>query len=155
MTRYRITRRSIARFLGLTDQIQGNRVISPSCPEKALDAGDIKHAAFDYYRRLRRVKRYIDRHYAEDVTLSNAASIACLEEKYFSHFFHKKTGVRFVDFLSYVRVEHAKRLLGRNDLSVSEVAETVGYHNRRALERAFKKWTGSTPTRFRMGARPN
>ncbi len=130
-------------------------MISPSCPDKALDADDIKYAAFDYYRRLRRVKRYIDRHYAEDVTLRNAASIACLEEKYFSNFFHKKTGVRFCDFLSHVRVEHAKRLLGRDDLSITEIATTVGYHNRRTLERAFKKWTGITPSQFRMRARPN
>ena len=135
--------------------MQGISVVSHPCPDKALDAGDIRYAAFDYYRRLRRVKRYIDRHYAEDVTLSNVASVACLEEKYFSSFFHKKTGVRFVDFLSYVRVEHAKRLLSRNDLSVSQVATTVGYHNRRTLERAFKKWTGITPTQFRAQARPH
>lgn len=125
-----------------------------SCPTTRLDADCIKQAAFEYYGRLGKVKRYIARHYAEDVTLKTAANVACLEEKYFSNFFHRKTGVRYVDFLSYVRIEQAKKLLRQHDTSISEIATIVGYHNRRTFERAFKKWTGLTPRRFRTTVRP-
>lgn len=123
-------------------------------PTSTLDAACINRAAFEYYGRLGKVKQYIDRHFAEDVTLKTAADVACLEEKYFSHFFHIKTGLRFVDFVAYVRVEHAKQLIEQNDISVSEVAAGVGYHNRRTFERAFKKWTGITPSEFRAIVRP-
>lgn len=126
-----------------------------STPQKTLDAQCIKHSAFDYYTKLGRVKRYIDRNFCEDITLSNAANIACLDEKYFSNYFHKKTGIRFVDFVAYVRVERAKRLLAEHDTPICEVAISVGYNNPRSFERAFKKWTGITPRRFRRRVRPS
>lgn len=119
-----------------------------------LDADCIRYAAFHYYDRLGKVKRYIDRHYAEEVTLKTAAKVACLEEKYFSNFFHSKTGIRFIDFIAYVRVEQAKQLIERHDTSITEVASVVGYHNRRSFERAFKKWTGITPKKFKDSVRP-
>jgi AraC-like DNA-binding protein len=123
-------------------------------PPCTLDAACINRAAFEYYGRLGRVKQYIDLHFTEDVTLKVAADVACLEEKYFSHFFHDKTGVCFVDFVSYVRVEEAKHLIEQHDTSISRIAADVGYHNRRSFERAFKKWTGVTPTEFRAMVRP-
>ena len=123
-------------------------------PPGILDATCINGAAFEYYGRLGKVKQYIDLHFAEDVTLKTAADVACLEEKYFSNFFHAKTGLRFVDFVSYVRVEKAKELIEQHDTSISEVAAVVGYHNRRTFERAFKKWTGITPIEFKAIVRP-
>jgi two-component system response regulator YesN len=123
-------------------------------PPATLDAACINRAAFEYYGRLGRVKQYIDAHFTEDITLKVAADIACLEEKYFSNFFHAKTGLRFVDFVSYVRVEHAKQLIEDHNSSISKIAEDVGYHNRRTFERAFKKWTGITPTEFKAIVRP-
>ncbi len=123
-------------------------------PTRPLDAGCIKHAAFEYYGRLGKVKSYVVHNHSEDITLRSAANIACLEEKYFSCFFHEKTGVRFVDFVSYVRVEHAKNLLQKNDASILKISATVGYHNRRTFERAFKKWTGVAPREFRITAGP-
>ena len=126
---------------------------SPASPS-TLDASCINPAAFEYYGRLGKVKRYIEQHFAEDVTLKTAANVACLEEKYFSHFFHDKTGLRFVDFVAYVRVEHAKQLIEEHDTPISEVAAGVGYHNRRTFERAFKKWTGTTPTAFKAIVKP-
>jgi YesN/AraC family two-component response regulator len=53
-----------------------------------------------------------------------------------------------------VRVEHAKQLIEEHDTSISEVAAGVGYHNRRTFERAFKKWTGTTPTKFKAIVKP-
>ena len=69
-------------------------------------------------------------------------------------FFHAKTGLRFVDFVSYVRVEHAKQLIEQHDMPISRIAAAVGYHNRRSFQRAFKKWTGITPTEFKSLVRP-
>ena len=124
------------------------------CPHRTLDADCIRHAAFEYYARLGKVKRYVDGHFAEDVTLKTAAEVACLEKKYFSSYFHTKTGVRFVDFVSYVRVDRAKYLIRIEDTSISEIATIVGFHNPRTFERAFKKWSGVTPKQFRDTVKP-
>ena len=123
-------------------------------PPGTLDAACINRAAFEYYGRLGRVKQYVDSHFTDDITLKVAADIACLEEKYFSNFFHAKTGLRFVDFVSYVRVEHAKQLIEQHDMAISRIAAAVGYHNRRSFQRAFKKSTGITPTEFKSLVRP-
>jgi YesN/AraC family two-component response regulator len=43
----------------------------------------------------------------------------------------------------------AKKQLGHERLTVSEIAEQVGYSDARAFRRAFKKWTGMNPEMFR------
>lgn len=116
---------------------------------------DINTAAFDYYGRLGKVKRFVDEHYADRVTLKNVADIACLEEKYFSTYFHSKTGVRFVDWIASVRVAHAMDLLRRGDKPISVVSEVVGFFDLRTFQRAFKKLTGLTPTEFKNSVRPS
>ncbi len=56
-------------------------------------------AAFFYYRRLHRVKNYVDQHLADDISLRTVARIANLEKKYFSAFFAEKTGTCFMRWL--------------------------------------------------------
>ncbi|MCH8135663.1 MAG: helix-turn-helix transcriptional regulator [Proteobacteria bacterium] len=116
---------------------------------------DINIAAFEYYGRLGKVKRFVDEHYADPVSLKKAAEIACLEEKYFSVFFHAKTGVRFVDWIAWVRVAHAKDLLRRENKPISIIGEESGFFDLRTFERSFKKCTGMTPTDFRKSVRPS
>jgi len=116
---------------------------------------DINVAAFKYYGRLRKVKRFVDEHYADPVTLKKAAEIACLEEKYFSAFFHAKTGVRFIDWIAWVRVAHAKDLLRREDKPISIVSAESGFCDLRTFERSFRKCTGMTPIAFKKSVRPS
>ena len=116
---------------------------------------NINTAAFDYYSRLGKVKRFVDEHYADRVTLQKMADIACLEQKYFSTYFHSKTGMRFVDWIAWVRVDHAMDLLRRGDKPIWLVSEAVGFCDLRTFERAFKKWTELTPTEFKKSVRPS
>ena len=116
---------------------------------------DINPAAFSYYGRLRKVQRFVEEHYADRITLKNAADIACLEEKYFSTYFHSKTGVRFVEWITWVRIAHAMELLRREDKPISVVSEATGYCDLRTFERAFKKRTGMSPTAFKRSVRPS
>ena len=121
----------------------------PCSPEK------IDERAFAYYRRLRRLNTYCRRHYPEPITLQRAAEIAALERTYFSTYFHEKVGVCFSSWLSILRVREAKRLLSRCDRSISGVAIDVGFRNLTTFERAFKRWTGNTPSEFRRRHRPS
>ena len=116
---------------------------------------DINSAAFAYYRRLGRVQQFVDEHYADRITLEKAADIACLDKKYFSTYFHSKTGVRFVDWISWVRISHAMELIRRENRPISLVAEASGFSDLRTFERAFKKCTGVTPTEYKKSVRPS
>lgn len=63
--------------------------------------------------------------------------------------FQKKTGVGFLAYVHGLRVELAKELLNTTALPISEVAEQVGYSNTLTMTRAFKRYAGATPGRYR------
>jgi AraC-like DNA-binding protein len=110
-------------------------------------------SAFRYYHRLQEIKRFIDEHYMEEISLKKAARIAGLEKKYFSTFFHKKVGVGFKHWLTHLRVARAMDLMKAEDYAISEVAYSAGFKDIRSFERAFKKYTKRTPRDFKNGVR--
>lgn len=114
----------------------------------------LNQRVFRYYRRLARVKEYVEGHYAEPLSLPKMAEIARLETTYFSKFFRQKTGMRYHDWLSQTRVQHAVQIMSSQDTSITEIAFAVGFQNLRTFERAFKKYVGVAPRSFRKEVRP-
>ena len=109
---------------------------------------------FTYYVRLQKVKDHIDQHFAEEITVKRAAAIAGLEQKYFSAFFHAKTGICFKDWVTQIRVDRAMEMMQTRNHSITDVAAAVGFRDLRTLERAFKKRTGMSPRSFKRLVRP-
>lgn len=119
-----------------------------------VESRSVNQSAFKYYRRLRRVRRYVYQNYSEPISLAQVADIAALEKKYFSTYFHAKTGICFRDWLTDVRIRHAMELMERDNQSITTIAQDVGYQDLRTFERAFKKWTGMSPRSFKKAVRP-
>lgn len=111
-------------------------------------------AAFAYYPRLKRLKDHVDQHYDEELSLAVAARITGLEKKYFSTFFHEKTGVCFKDWLAHVRIARALEMLKAQDVSITRTAFAVGFQDLRTFERTFKRCTGMTPSAYKRKVRP-
>jgi len=116
---------------------------------------EINESAFEYYARLRRIRQHVEQFYCEPLSLQKAASIAGMERKYFSTFFHRKVGVCFRHWLMWVRIRKAIRLIESEDSSITEVALAHGFTDLRTFERAFKRCTGLTPFQFRKRSRPS
>lgn len=114
----------------------------------------IDQRIFNYDPRLSKVKRFVDDHFSEHVSLKLAAEVAGLEKTYFSKFFHQKTGIRFRDWLSSERVIHAMEIMRARNLSITEVAFTVGFQDLRTFERAVEKHTGLNPRALKERLRP-
>jgi len=72
-----------------------------------------------------------------------------LSSIYFSKLFHKEEGIGFNNYLSLVRVNKAKELLGGTSLKVFEVGIATGFGNSPHFHYTFKKITGVTPTEYR------
>ncbi|HEX9270752.1 MAG TPA: AraC family transcriptional regulator [Candidatus Binatia bacterium] len=87
----------------------------------------VNEVAFQYYHRLQEIKRFIEEHYMEEISLKKAARIAGLEKKYFSSFFHRKVGVGFKHWLTHLRVARAMDLMKAEDYTISEVAYSAGF----------------------------
>ena len=119
-----------------------------------LDREDFEARIFSYYLPLQRVREFVDRNLSEPIPLRTAARAAGLEEKYFSAFFHRKTGVCFRDWLAGRRVERAIEILKQRDDTITSVAACVGFQDLRTFERAFKRLTGVTPREFKRSVAP-
>ena len=71
-----------------------------------------------------------------------------MSPQYLSKLFKKKKDLSFIEYLTKVRIEKSIELLRTTDLSVSDVAERVGYQMKNFI-RVFKKQMGVTPGQFR------
>lgn len=100
-------------------------------------------------RHLSTLLKYLDAHYNELITLEQACTIVKLDYHYFSRVFKEKTGKSFVEYLSFIRILNAQRLLTETDEPIASVAKNVGIPNISYFNRKFKEKTGMTPTQYR------
>lgn len=98
---------------------------------------------------VHKVRQYIDEHYAEAITLKSMAALAYISPTYLSFSFKEVLGVNFNEYLTTVRMEHAKRLLASRQYRVYEVCEMVGYHDKKYFSDLFKKYTGVFPKEWK------
>lgn len=64
-----------------------------------------------------------------------------------------KTGQSYIDYVSYLRVEEARRLLERTDLRIQEITQRVGYADAASFSRKFKAMQGESPADYRARVR--
>lgn len=112
----------------------------------------IRDRAFDYFPRLQRCRRYVELHYAEPLTLDTVAAVAGLERTYFSAYFHARIGVRYRDWLCWMRVNEALKLIADSDARLTDICYAVGFQDLRTFERSFERCTGESPQRARRNA---
>lgn len=91
---------------------------------------------------------YIRQNYFEDITLEDISSHIGFSPYYFSHVFKAYTGLNFIDFLTKIRIENAKKLLKQENLKISAVAKMVGYRDPNYFSRVFKNVVGVPPSKF-------
>ncbi|MCI7813274.1 MAG: response regulator [Robinsoniella sp.] len=99
------------------------------------------------------VKHYVHMHIGEDLSLGTVANQVYVTPNYLCARFKKETGQNFVDYVTQTRVEEARRMLPDLSLSISQIAEKVGYKDSRYFSRVFKKHTGYFPKDFRIAPR--
>ncbi len=96
------------------------------------------------------VVSYIDTHFLELDSLDELSDIFSFEYSYLSKLFKSVIGRTPQEYLSQKRFEHARLLLIRDNKSVTEIAEILGYSSLHNFSRAFKKYYGQSPQQFRM-----
>jgi two-component system response regulator YesN len=96
------------------------------------------------------ILEYIQHSYMNDIGINQIASRFDLTPNYVSKLFHDKTNTKFIDYLTNIRISHAKKLLLSNsDTPIKEIALMVGYYSARHFSSIFKKITGYYPTEYR------
>lgn len=98
---------------------------------------------------VQRVVSLIHRRYYEPLTLQDLAAEACYSTFHFTRVFHKEAGLPPRQFLTAVRLYHAKRLLAGTDMSIVDVVTSVGYSSVGTFTTRFTNATGVSPSAFR------
>jgi transcriptional regulator GlxA family with amidase domain len=102
-----------------------------------------------YFSKINRGICYLEEHLSERVTLSQVAAAACQEETAFSKSFKRRIGITFRDFTQALRVVRSIEHMGSSDLTLSEIAFSVGFNSLTTFERAFRKWMDVSPSAYR------
>lgn len=98
---------------------------------------------------IRDVQKYIQMNFASNITLEYVSQMVGFNATYFSSLFKKETGINFLEFLTEVRVNEAKRLLADSKKSVADVAYEVGYSDVKHFSKVFSKVAGIHPSKYR------
>jgi two-component system response regulator YesN len=92
---------------------------------------------------------YIEQNYDKQLSLSDIAKSAFLSVSRISHLFKDEMGITLIDYLTTVRINHAKRLLLTTDDNCTKICYDIGYNNQSYFTRTFKEATSMTPRQFR------
>lgn len=103
--------------------------------------------------RLRRVCSMIQERIGEPLHRDAIAAEAHLSPAAFSRFFKARTGKTFQDFVSELRIGRACRLLGEQEMNVTEIAFACGFGNVASFNRSFRRAKKMNPTAFRRKLR--
>lgn len=115
----------------------------------SLSAIPIKHTS----RECAFVRRYIEAHFKEPLTLDELAEKAHLNKFYMSHEFKEAYDLSPINYLLACRLRESKRLLADTDHSLSQIAEFVGFSSASYFSQSFKKAVLISPQEYRRRAK--
>jgi AraC-like DNA-binding protein len=98
---------------------------------------------------LRRARDLMDREYARPLDVAALARAALMSSAHFSRQFRAAYGETPYAYLMTRRIERAKALLRRGDLSVTEVCVAVGCSSLGSFSARFTQLVGQSPTAYR------
>ena len=105
----------------------------------------------DYKRilQLKQVLEFIEKNYANPITLQELSASVSMSPKYFCRFFSEMTHQTPVDYLNRQRIEEACLQLAATDDSITEIAYRNGFNDLSYFIRTFKKYKGMTPGKYK------
>lgn len=99
---------------------------------------------------LARMRAYLDNHYDEDLSLERISQIFGISPGYASQLFNQRMGTSYVNYITSLRINHAKELLRSTKLENSAIAARCGFSSVNYFYRVFKRSTGLTPSDYRQ-----
>jgi len=116
----------------------------------AVRASESAERARVRHRATAAVVEYLQQNYAQPLSLDTISSRFGYTPQYLSSLFHKDTGTTIQDFLQRLRVEEACKQMD-SKLSLTELAQAVGYNDTKHFSKIFRKHKGVSPREYRSG----
>lgn len=102
---------------------------------------------------VNRIAEYIEENFASPLRVESLAELMGLDRMYMRNLFVKHTGMSTMEYIMNTRMTHAKRMLEDDSMTVGTVANAVGYTDVLCFSKAFKNFTGVSPSEYRSGNR--
>jgi AraC-like DNA-binding protein len=123
------------------DAVPWSNTVGPSCDTAVVNRDDLV--------RLRRARDRMDRDFAESLDVPALARDALMSPGHFSRSFRAAFGETPYSHLMTRRIERAKALLRKGDLSITEVCAAVGCTSLGSFSSRFTELVGETPSAYR------
>lgn len=91
---------------------------------------------------------YVNAHYSEDITLQTLSRTLSVSESYLSRRFKEVSGVGINEYITFVRIMNAERLLKEGGRSITEISALCGFNDPNYFSTVFKRIKGVTPLKF-------
>lgn len=99
--------------------------------------------------RLEKVLKYIHNNIYDDIDIDDLSDLACVTKPYLIRLFQKHFAISPLQYINKKKMEKAQLLLLTEDMTVKEIAYTLGFHDHSYFIRLFKKKLGITPLEYR------
>ena len=97
---------------------------------------------------IQQIIQYMNLNYQNQITLSDIAKTFGFTESYLSKRFKSLVGTGINEYINYIRIEHAERLLKTQQYTITEIATRCGFNESSYFASVFKKFKGITPYKF-------
>ncbi len=97
---------------------------------------------------LQKVFDYLDENYQYEITAKEVARICSMSYSYFSRRFKAITGKTFTEYLNYVRITEAEKLLMTMNMNITEVALKTGFSDSNYFIKQFRHFRSISPKQF-------
>lgn len=139
------TPKACACAFGLLDTIRRDYcdMFTPDRFESDIDGQQDESA------RKEQIRRYLQMHYQDPISLTSLADYVHLTPQYLSKFFKKQFGTGFLKYLTQLRLTNAYIDLSETDKSVTKIAMDCGFSNLSSFNKSFQEKYGMSPKEFR------
>ena len=107
------------------------------------------HTYFEERDEVQYAITYLSENYQHDIAISKLSEIVGCDRRRLSYLFEKQYGLSPIQFLTKLRLNHAKELLRTTSLSISDIGKHSGYPDPFYFSRVFKKNLQMTPSEYR------
>ncbi len=101
------------------------------------------------YKKIEKIIAFLKEYYKENFSIKELSEKIGISPYYLSHLFKKEMGISVMKYRDYLRLTTAKEMLQNTNLSITNIAFSLGWNDSNYFTRIFKKRTGISPSDFR------
>ena len=99
--------------------------------------------------RLKPCLDYVPEHYQEEISGEDMAALCNMSYSYFSRTFNQQMNRSFTEYVNYIRIMEAEKLLVSTSMNITEIANAVGFNTISYFIKLFKRYKNVSPKQFR------